>query len=347
MRLHLPKQPGEVTPEWLTQVLHARGTLDHARVAGLEFETIGTFSSELWRLHLYYDGVEGNAPATLILKRPSTEAYNRPHSGFANEVRFYRDIAQRVSVRTPQLYFGSVDDATGEAILLLEDVRGLAPIDWDTGVTDDHAQLALEALAALHAAWWEQVDSLNELPHLGDPAFRSQMAEAYDRGWRASRDYFKAHYGKPFVTIGDALLGHVETALAQMAAPATLLHGDAHFENIVIASHNNREEVMFMDWADARRGLASFDIAVFAVQSYPTPVRRLKEEALVKAHAELVRAAGVHDWPDPWLGYRRGMLNWVIHMMQNAALRPGDASSFVIDRYVAAAVDLRLGDLIC
>jgi hypothetical protein len=345
-RIHLPRQLDEVTPTWLTHVLRARGTIQQARVMSVQIEPIGTFSSELWRLHMVYDRVEPDAPPTLILKQPKPDASERPSSGFANEVRFYRDVAHQVSVRTPRFHFGYADEVRREAMLLLEDVGGLVPIDWEAGVTAHHAHLALEALASLHAAWWDKVDGLNSLPHLADAAYRAMIAKAYDRGWHTSRDFFKSIYGEPFLAIGDALVGRVEATLAQMGTPATLLHGDAHFENLVIVKQGDNDQVLFIDWADARRGLASFDVAVFAVQSFPTPGRRRKEAALVATHASGVRAAGLREWSDPWLDYRRGVLNWVIHMIQNAALRPGDAPSIVIERYVAAAVDLHVRDLV-
>ena len=344
---YLPEQPEDVTSEWLTQILRNNGTLHKATVSSIQIESLGTFSSKLWRLQLEYDVVEDEAPLTLVLKQPLLASSGRPGSGFANEVHFYRDIAHRLSVHTPRFYFGHVNAATGDAMLLLEDVRDVVPIDWQRGVTAHHARLATEALASLHAAWWDNVEHLDALPHLADTAFRSQIAQAYDRGWQASRDYFKANYDGPFITIGDALVGNVEASLVDMGTPATILHGDAHFENIVILRQDDTDNVLFMDWADTRRGLASFDVAVFAVQSYPTPDRRRKEESLVATHAAAVRSAGVHDWPDPWLDYRRGMLYWVIHMIQNAALRPGDATSIVIERYVAAAIDLRIHELIC
>jgi aminoglycoside phosphotransferase (APT) family kinase protein len=131
-----------------------------------------------------------------------------------------------------------------------------------------------------------------------------------------------------------------------MGTPATLLHGDAHFENIVLFQQGDSEQVLFIDWADARRGLASFDVAVFAVQSFPIPERRRQEEELVAAHVEHARAAGVSEWPDPWLDYRRGVLSWVVHMIQNVNLHHTDLPKFVIDRYVSAAVDLRIGELV-
>jgi hypothetical protein len=82
------------------------------------------------------------------------------------------------------------------------------------------------------------------------------------------------------------------------------------------------------------------------VQSFPTEVRRRTEESFVATHAELCLAAGVKAWPDPWLDYRRGVLYWIVHMLQGATLRPGDPPWIVIDRYVPAAVDLEIGELI-
>lgn len=344
--LGLPRHFSELTPAWLTQILHTSGAIEQARVVSVRVEQIGTFSSQLRRLRLGYDRLEAGAPTSLILKEPILNPRERPGLGFANEIHFYREVADQIAVRTPDLYFADVDDVTEAAILLLEDVEELVPIDWTSGVTADHAQLALEALGQLHATWWERTDALAGLPDLADRNFRAQIGQAYDRGWHASRDYFQEAYGQPFLTIGDALVGRVEQTLAPMAAPATLLHGDAHFENLPLLKKKDGDRILFFDWAAARRGLASFDVAVFAVQSFPVEKRRQVEEALVATHAEAVKAAGVTGWSDPWLDYRRGVLTWMVHMVQNATLRPGDVSWVVIERYVAAAADLRVDDLI-
>lgn len=344
--LSLPRHFNEITPAWLTKMLNTSGAIEQANVVSVRVEQVGTFSSKLLRLRLGYDRLEAGAPTSLILKQPKPNPHERPGLGFTNEIHFYRDLADQIAVRIPYLYFAEVDDVTKAAILLLEDIEELVPIDWRSGVTAIHAQLALEALAQLHAAWWARTDELAGLPDLSDKNFRAQIGQAYDRGWRASRDYFQEAYGQPFLAIGDALLGRVEQTLASMAAPATLLHGDAHFENLPLMKEKDGDRILFFDWAAARRGLASFDVAVFAVQSFPVEKRRRVEQALVATHAEIVKAAGVADWCDPWRDYRRGVLTWMIHMIQNATLRPGAASWVVIERYVAAAVDLRVNDLI-
>lgn len=341
MSAPVPRRLSELTPEWLTGVMRRGGSLRFARVTSLEFERIGVFSSELWRVHVGYDGVEKGAPASLVLKRPRPDARPPHGTGFANEILFYESVRERLGVRAPRCYFGAHDAASGRALLLLEEVENLQPVRFSCGVDDEHATRALERLAELHRRWWGRADELDALPEIADPGFRAAVSNAYDRGWRASRAWFEDAGHPAFVEIGDALVGRVAASIAPLGAPETLLHGDAHFENLPLSEET---EVVFLDWAAARRGLASFDVAVFMVQSFLPAQRALEERRRVDAHAATVDASG--GWSDPWLDYRRGVLFWVAHMLQDAALRPGEPSWVVIDRYVAAALDLRVGELI-
>ena len=336
----------ELTPEWISDTLRACGATRHARVTSVEFETIGTFSNELWRLRLGYDEPEDGAPDSLVLKRPKRGGRNPPGAGFDNEIRFYQSAGQRVPVRIPRLLFGSAD-REGGGMLLLEEVAGIERISFMRGASREHAQRALGGLAQIHARWWERVDGLDGLPSLADAGFRARVGAAYDAGWQASRDYFVHGGHEEFVEIGDALLGRIVANLAPLASPATLLHGDAHFENLPrVLAPDGTWEILFLDWPSARCGLASFDVAVFMVQSFPPKTRRRVERSLVMQHAEAVEAERTTSWPDPWLDYRRGVLYWMVHMLQDVALQPGQPPWVVIDRYVAAAVDLRVGELV-
>ncbi len=337
-----PEHLSELTPAWLTGVLRGNGTLYASRVTSLEFERIGVFSSELWRVYIGYDGAENGAPRSLVLKRPKPEGRAPYGTGFANEIAFYRDVRDRLQIRAPRCFFGAHDAASGRALLLVEEVEGLQPVHFMRGVDDAHATLALDRLAGLHRRWWRKADEFGALPALSDPEFRATVSRAYDRGWQASREWF-VHAGHgPFVEIGDALVGRAALSIAPLGAPATLLHGDAHFENLPLSAEG---EVVFLDWAAARRGHASFDLAVFLVQSFLPEQRQRQQRSRVEAHA-----AAVGDvpggWTDPWLDYRRGVLFWMAHMLQDARLRPGQPSWVVIDRYVAAAVDLHVGELV-
>lgn len=341
-----PRNLDALTTHWLTAALRAGNALAKAKVTAFETTPIGTFSSELCRIHLEYDELEPGAPQSLVAKHPREDPRFHLGAGFATEIDFYRDIAPKLEMRLPRMYYGRYDEATGDALMLLEYVEGIVPVRFLEGVAEAHSTRALEALAAMHAQWWGRVDALDTLPHLADATFRASIGEAYDNGWRASREYFRVTHDPAFLAIGDALLGRAADNIAPLGSPATLLHGDAHFENLPLVEEHDAQDVFFHDWAAARRGHASFDVAVFMVQSYPTDLRGRVEKAWVKAHADQVRARGVDDWSDPWQDYRRGVLYWMIHMLENAQLKPGAKPWIVIPRYVAAAVELDVGELI-
>jgi hypothetical protein len=95
---------------------------------------------------------------------------------YEREVRFYAELAGSVPIRVPECYFGRIDD-TG-SILLLEDIRDLQVGDQVAGITEREAERIVDALAALHATFWEHQDlesmkqSVRDLgPHL--PVFEA------------------------------------------------------------------------------------------------------------------------------------------------------------------------------
>ena len=73
--------------------------------------------------------------------------------------------------------------------------------------------------------------------------------------------------------------------------------------------------------------------------------RRQQEKYIVDRHSSRVMGHDC-DWPDPWQDYRRGVLYRMINMLENAQLLPGATPWIVIPRYVAAAVELEVGELI-
>ena len=66
-------------------------------------------------------------PSSIIAKFPSPVPENRAvaetYGMYEREVSFYRDIAARLEVRTPDCFFVAHDPATQDFILLLEDMQ--------------------------------------------------------------------------------------------------------------------------------------------------------------------------------------------------------------------------------
>jgi len=346
----IPAGPAEVTPEWLTRVLRARAVLHRSSVASIRTDHIGTFSSELYRLTVDYDEAEDKAeaerPRTLVLKCPK-QAFELQAALFAAEIEFYEKLAGSVPMRVPRFYFGAIDHDARSAMLLLEDVPGLLAFRWDA--SDEHLRLAREAMARLHAQYWGRVEGL-ALPDNTGREEREELADRYERGWSACRDFVLRDVEPRFEEIGARLVGRVSPTLAPGSTSATLLHGDAHGENIPLVSEAHGGGVHFLDWAGARRGVASFDLAVFLSMSLPVSRRREVERGFVAEHAAAGRAAGVTGWSDPWHDYRRGVLQRAIAIIAIASHMPiatmAAGFSFVVVRSIKAAVDLDVGPLI-
>lgn len=312
-------------------------------VAAVDIEHVGTFSNEVWRLRPRYAGDAPGAPASLIAKHPVLARPERSAESFADEVRFYRELAPRAPARLPRFY----DTGDTQPLLLLEDVAGLEPFHWNADET--HARLALEALARVHAAFWNRVDDLDWVPQLGDPGLRAVFADEYEKGWSECRDFFATIADGAFLPIGGALVGHLPETLVALAEPATLLHGDAHGENLPLCREGGTEQVVLLDWPSVRRGRAAFDVAVFIVMSVPKEVRRDRERDWVALHAEALAAAGVRDAADPWQAYRLGVLRRAARIVEIAPGWPVAGESalrMVAERCLAAAADLDTAELI-
>jgi hypothetical protein len=134
--LPIPLTHDEVTPEWLTAALRSGGALNAARIVEIAAETIGEgvgFVGDIARLRLSYDEQEACAPATIIAKLPTMEPRRRMMGAaarfFEREIRFYRDIAPGIDVRTPRCHYGASSPGDGRHVLLLEDLAPAEPGD--------------------------------------------------------------------------------------------------------------------------------------------------------------------------------------------------------------------------
>lgn len=337
----------DLTADWLSGVLRSAGAIGATPVTSLDVERIGDFSSQLWRLHLGYGGAGTEGPASVILKRPKPgrEAWSR--AAFVSELAFYRDVAPHCGLAVPRFYYGAVEPANDRTMLLLEDVAGLQHFSWNASPA--HARRAVEGLAKLHARFLEPPRRLPAFPSLSDASTLERYGAAFDASWSKSRDFFASLAGGGFTEIGDRLVGRVPRSLAPLGARTTLLHGDAHGENIPMTAAGS---VVFLDWASACSGAPSFDLGVFLPMSFDPENRRDRERALVALHSECLRREGATPLDDPWLSYRLAVLRRAALMVENVeSLHPSLAvdgnppANFVIERCITAAVDLDVGAL--
>ena len=127
--LGFPKGPDDLDAEWFTSALRSTATIgENVAVTAFESEPIGVgigVLGLLWRISLTYD-TPGLGPSTAVLKLPHTGAESRHVADsfrfYEREVRFYEYGAARSPIRTAARYASAYDEASGDFLLLMEDV---------------------------------------------------------------------------------------------------------------------------------------------------------------------------------------------------------------------------------
>ena len=159
--MHIPDGPEALTAEWLTEALHAGGAIQRARVTSFEWQPLGEGAGvigSLVRLSLTYDLAEGDAPDTLVCKFHSSTPEIRSLAEwwglYQREVCFYRDVAAGIGLPTPRCYYGDWAEG-GRCVVLLEDMAPAESGGWHRDDQVERAEIAIRAIARLHAAWWE------------------------------------------------------------------------------------------------------------------------------------------------------------------------------------------------
>src|SRR5215510_6490384 len=134
--MSIPTGPGTLTPAWLTWALRGTGSITDATVTSCDIEILGEgkgFTGQVARIWLDYDIDAASAPVSLIAKFPPLEPEVRValnhYRIYEKEFRFYRDVAQDIALRTPRLYYSALNPASGESILLLEDLAPAQTLD--------------------------------------------------------------------------------------------------------------------------------------------------------------------------------------------------------------------------
>lgn len=288
-----------------------------------QYAFIGRFSNDLWRLDLD-NGVR------LVVKTPFRDS--RPGEQPDTERLFYSHIAPRPELPVPR-FVGEFNQA-----LVLE-YHDLRAFNFKIGADHAHADAAIDALADWHAAFWNAPPTFSWLPNYADLQTRQTMQANYDLAWDRHGARL-LQYVPEFTEIGNALVGRLAESVTAMAQPATLIHGDAHAENVALTSTG----ALLLDWQDPHIANPGLDLAVFITMSLSEEQRPERERYLVDRHTARLATHGCH-WPDPWQDYRLGLLRRVARIVEIAS--PDFVSlPWVFKRTALAAIEHRVEDLI-
>lgn len=308
--ISIPDRPEAIEPAWLSEALAA--SLPGVDVARVDVVDRHSGTTGRARLELgYASGAAG--PETVFVKLPPFSEAQRGLVAATDmgrrEARFYAALSAETPVRVPHCYFAAHGDEPTDYICVLEDLEA-SGCTFPKGVEQharEHGGQLVEALARLHAHFWEDERFGGELSWI-PPAMRGELgAKLIDK----AREMFADELPPVFAELCRLYVEHHERVcdLWDEDSP-TLIHGDCHTGNQFL----DGDRVGLYDWAVISRSPGIRDVAIFMGNSCPPEVRRAEQEAWLRAYRQVLVDCGV-DAPDTgvlWRRVRLGVLyGWV------------------------------------
>ncbi len=344
----------EITPEWLSLALQENRIIESA-VSEVRIEKIGAgvgLMAELCRLSVVY-AEEENAPATMIAKcaaRNENIEVARILDFYNREANFYNRIGRACELKVPDCYFASVDQENYDCVILLEDLGDVSPRDQLAGASADEAFSAVGNIAAMHAKWWQRVDSADtawmydfmsqqESERLRDLIYLPAMEPAIEK--------FASFFGGEMKALCRAVGRHYDRFWTQLISPSeTFIHGDYRQDNMIYSGDSL--DAVVMDWQISGRGRGIFDVTYFICQSLPSSLRSEIEKELLTFYVASLRENGVddYDFDRCWQDYRTVMLGCLIYpvtvcgTLDTANDRGRALAECMLERNLAAISDL-------
>ena len=360
--LRVPEGLSDITSCWLTKALNAGRDFGRPSVTGYTAETLAEgkgFMNQIFRLRLSFDADPVDLSDTVIAKLPSADSLLRTVldrlGQNRREVRFYQCLAEGPEMLTPWVYHSGMDAASGNTVLLLEDLSSARQGDSVAGCTLDEARRCIGHLARFHASWWDSplLDDLEWMP------LRAADAGAYEQiypgAWAALVE--KAGDAMPpgLRVLGDHLIAHVLDIKARLSRPpCTVVHGDYRLDNCFFSKCASSERVFVIDWEFCTRGRGAYDVATFISEAFSPRKRREVEMSLLLEYHSILEERGVrgYSFEECLHDYRVSMLDlfsfWIIsggycsYEGQRAAVYLRNT----LERLDAAIVDLASTELI-
>jgi hypothetical protein len=320
------------------------------------------FNANLYRLFLTFDRPAPAAPQRLIAKLPtsSTELNERAavFQPGSRENWFYRFGATRSPINVPRCYYNGIDAATGQSILLLEDLAPAPSGNQLAGATLPEARLALESLSRLHARWWEKADSveIQELTHLLKDTWsyeQNLVQQLYDTAWPRFLLQSPDLVPDEVRQFGAAIVGNMRAVDVLLDhAPKTLAHGDYRLENIHFGLRQGKAACWVIDWEDVFFGSGMVDVSWFLGGCLPEAQSGHEVELLQIYYLALIdEGVAAYSWDQCYDEYRRAMCGNFVQGVLSATLNEGatdydrSLARVIGERFIAAVQRLRLPEL--
>ena len=311
-----PTTAAEVSPGWLETRLRAAGAMGAGHVVAASFVPIGTGQvGDTARFSLTYDRA-GAGPQTIAAKFASADGTSRSTAAmfglYAKEVHFYRELAQRIDVRTPHVYASELSPDGATFVLLFEDLGPAHGGNQLAGCSLDQARHAVIQAAALHAPTWG-MDELGCAAWLQPvPGLVDRISALYPQAHAIFRERYDGVLPRALMAVCDALCENAAGYYRREPALRAVCHGDFRLDNMLFDACGGVDPIAVVDWQTAAWDCPIKDLAYFLGCGIGSTLRRAHEHDLIALYCAEMTRRGVPLTPGAiWNRYRLGALHGV------------------------------------
>jgi aminoglycoside/choline kinase family phosphotransferase len=187
------------------------------------------------------------------------------------------------------------DPDSGDSVLLLEEIVQARGGDTFADLSDADVRTVIDALARLHARWWEGPgNAIPEwLPRLDGATWASHRS-MFARAWEAFLDSEAARQHPRLAELGEALIPRIHAVQQRLGqAPVTVVHFDFRLSNLFLRPACCGDEVVAIDWQPLSVARGAYDFGYFVSQSLPVTQRRRLECDLLFRYEHVLVEAGI------------------------------------------------------
>ena len=335
----------QVTVEWLNDILRRDGYLSDGEVTSVRDVGSETLpNSVVHHLEVGYRGY-ARLPRRLFLKL--SQGPGAGNDG--QEVAFYQQVTppMLLALRPDELPFVRHFDAaysaeTGHAHVLLEDLS-LTHTTADRALPPSipHCEGMVDALASLHAFWWEN-------PRLGRGIGTRPTAIGIDELLAAAPRNLGGWLGLMGDRVAPARRATYERVCTSWPARRverlvagrgiTLVNRDTHAANFLYPINLERDRVRVIDWQSWRVDTGTDDLAYMIAAHWYAERRARLEKLLVGRYHRRLEECGItgYSWDDCWYDYKASVIRVLFLLI--GGWHPGRQPSLWFDRVEKATL---------
>jgi Phosphotransferase enzyme family len=282
---------------WLSDVLREGGHSE-AAVSEVVVEPVAFTgaTTDMARVRVTYDPSGRPGPATMVAKIRGVKdvqmQMDQAMGLYAREAHFYEQFADEVPVKAPACYFIGDGDTTP---LLLEDLASMRMGDQMDGMSLADAEAVIDALADLHARFWESPKLA--APWLASPAegvHAAMVTQLVSSGGPVLADRFRGQVPDSVIdAVVEVAPDWGKVLAAGASGPQTLVHNDCRLDNLFFGDDGKPR---FIDWQVLARTRGTQDVGNLLAGSMDSDDLHANWERLVRRYHDRLVAGGVSGY---------------------------------------------------